>query len=208
MKKNIFIAACALLVGWTGLAYAVPIFYDNFDSENDGKGTSNYSSFSKWYTDGYVDLKGGGYWDGTSNLDLSYKDGLSVDLDGSKEEAGTMKSKDIKVVSGQTYYFSFLLAGNLRDQGDESLTVSVKNSSYSERFTVASTKTWMTISRSVTISGDNDIANIIFNHAGGDNYGALIDNVSFSAAPVPEPTTMLLFGTGIAGLAAIRRRRK
>lgn len=35
-----------------------------------------------------------------------------------------------------------------------------------------------------------------------------IDNVSITASPVPEPATMLLFGTGIAGLAAIRRRKR
>ncbi|WP_028583872.1 PEP-CTERM sorting domain-containing protein [Desulfogranum mediterraneum] len=32
--------------------------------------------------------------------------------------------------------------------------------------------------------------------------------VSLGENPVPEPTTMLLFGTGIAGLAAIGRRKK
>lgn len=42
-------------------------------------------------------------------------------------------------------------------------------------------------------------------HAAGDNVVTSFDE---EIAPVPEPATMLLFGTGLAGLAGIARRRK
>lgn len=49
---------------------------------------------------------------------------------------------------------------------------------------------------------------IFDNESGGlVNFGEIAFDAT-SSSPVPEPTTMLLFGTGIAGLAAARRRKK
>lgn len=41
-----------------------------------------------------------------------------------------------------------------------------------------------------------------------DNYSLKGYLVEYDSSPVPEPTTMMLFGSGIAGLLGIRLRRK
>jgi len=44
-------------------------------------------------------------------------------------------------------------------------------------------------------------------HIIGDQYPEIV-SWDITASPVPEPATMLLFGTGIAGLAGSRLRRR
>ena len=56
----------------------------------------------------------------------------------------------------------------------------------------------------INFTAAGDLTQIIDNSTGLTNAQG---TYSGAAAPVPEPATMLLFGTGLAGLATLRRRK-
>jgi hypothetical protein len=153
-------------------------------------------------TRGSVDLLGNGLFD------FFPGNGLYLDLDGSTLAAGKLESKNTySFNAGDTINLDFKLAGSQRG-GTDTVTVSL-GSLYNEVFTLPSANPFTTITRSFTVSSATS-AGLIFDHAGADNNGLLLDNVVLSSnsasTAVPEPFTII--GTLIGGTAAVRMRKK
>jgi hypothetical protein len=185
------------------VASAATLLSDNFNAENSGIAAGNYTGFANWnVTRGSVDLIGNG------SSDFIPGNGLYLDLDGSTFAAGKLESKNTySFNAGDTINLDFKLAGSQR--GDvNSVTVSL-GSLYNEMFTLPSATPFTTITRSFTVASATS-AGLIFDHAGGDSFGLLLDNVVLSSTSastaVPEPFTII--GTLIGGTAAVRMRKK
>lgn len=191
LKKTIFVAA---LVAMPGVSQAA-VFSDNFDGDTLAL---NQTSFLGGWTvsSGTVDLIGN-----PAFFDFLPGNGRYVDLDGSTNDAGGF-DKQLALAASTTYTLSFDLAGSQR--GDSN-SVNVIFGTTAQTYTLGSADPFATYTLSFTT---NAAANyqIFFENSGGDNFGALLDNVSVAAA-VPEPETyaLMLAGLSLIGFAARRK---
>lgn len=198
MKLPLLLASGCLLFSLQ--AGAAILFTDTFEAET----LSLNASLSKWnITEGTVDVVGPTFFSITC-ADSSTR---CVDLDGSTSNGGRIETKDVFSLSPlNTYVLTYFLSGSQRS-GTNSVTVSLGSVSVSH--TLESSAPMQQFSLSLS-PFDAATSRIVFDHAGGDNVGLILDNVQLeelSGDPIPEPSTMLLSSAALVALAWLRGRR-
>lgn len=180
-------------------AQAVPLFNDTFDSE----ALALNGALDNWtVSDGTIDVIGTGFFD------FYPGNGNYLDLDGSTGNAGKITTNTVFNLLAGTYTLSFELGGSNR--GDVNSVTVALGSIFSEVFTLASNAPLQTISRTITLASAAGSGALSFNHAGGDNSGLILDDVSLDfsrvQSAVPEPSSLALLALG--GVAGLARRRR
>jgi hypothetical protein len=115
-------------------------------------------------------------------------------------------TQNIATVLGANYALTFDLGGSTTYGVPDSLTACAGASCSPFSITATGTNDWVLETLNFTGTGGT-MAVSLTGLAGGKYIG--LDNVSVDAiAAVPEPLTLSIFGAGLAGMAAMRRRKK
>ena len=189
-------------------AAPVVLFTDDFESEAVTILTShlNYSAFENWnVVDGAVDL----IYSPNFGIECAGTGRWCVDLDGTTNNAGRLESRSVFTLSpGITYTLTFDISGNQRNAGTDSMTFGLTDGAtdiFSDTIIKAGTDPFETVTRYVTVASATN-AVLFFDHAGGDQFGMILDNVTLTAIPVPA--AIWLFGSGLLGLVVVSRHKK
>jgi hypothetical protein len=207
MKFKCIGAVAIAAVAFTSAANAAVIFEDNFDAIGaPGVSTLNWGGNADWsIVNGTVDLVSDPNIWGISCEDGQ---GKCIDLDGSTGNAGELRTASLVWSSGQTFTVEFDLSGNQRSISDETVQIMVTNGNdlveIIEMTSAGGDANWEHFSFSFL--GNGNLAQLTFANTGGDNVGAMLDNVRISQ--VPEPGLLGLFGFGLVGMGALARRRR
>jgi hypothetical protein len=204
MKKiTLSLAATALMFTGTSL-HAGTILSENFNELTPQASATSVGAFSA-IGGTNVEIVGPGFF---PSLVVAPESGNAIDLDGSGgNPQGVLQSNSaVSLVPGVDYLLSFDLIGSQRGN---TTSTTVTFGSFDQTFVLSSSDDTdgIVVDALVTVTTPES-AFLTFTSNTPGNVGALLDNVSIaSASPIPEPSSLLMLGSGLVALAGFSRRK-